>query len=353
VTVKLNSLQALRGLAAVTVVVSHLMRQTHQAWVGAPVPDLRASALGYLGVLLFFIISGFVMQYTAGGTFGQPGAARQFFERRIVRIVPLYWAFTALAVAFPGAVYLGARNTAMGIISSFIFLPTPVLAVGWTLSFEMLFYLVFAICLNFQRRTGVAILITGLFAFFLLMKGIGPALPALSGFAQWWSGLLSAWFIMGVLFAIVRERCDVKGQQAMVGFAAAVLLFSATVLRTMFVFDTVGIVLLVLVPMAVVAFCTFQGDAPDSGLMRPLIWLGDRSYTLYLGHLFVLGTASAAWLRLFGANWSLAYDAATLGLCVLLCSPVYRLEVRLTKFARRLLSQYERPQAPLRAAANS
>ena len=359
-TVKLNSLQALRGLAATTVVLSHLMRQTHEDWVRATAPDLHASALGGLGVFVFFIISGFIMQHTAGRTFGQPAAARRFIERRIARVVPIYWMFTALAVAFPGAVYLGTHRTAIGIISSFAFLPdmsagwpfSPALTVGWTLSFEMLFYAAFAICLNFPRRTGIAFLAAGLFGFFLLMVGIAHTVPAVRDFAQWWGRPLSAWFIVGVLFAIIRVRWQVKGQRALVGFAVGVSLFLAVVLRTMLVSDATGAWLLLFAPVAIVAFCTLAGDVPDSGLMRPLIWLGDRSYTLYLGHLFVLGITSAAWLRLFGANGALEYDAVALCLCVFLCAPAYRLEVRLTKWTRAVLfTPYVGKPAPLSAAS--
>jgi exopolysaccharide production protein ExoZ len=360
-TVKLNSLQALRGLAATTVVLSHFMRQTHEDWVRATAPDLHASALGDLGVFVFFIISGFIMQHTAGGAFGQPGAARRFIERRIARVVPIYWMFTALAVAFPGAVYLGTHRTAIGIISSFAFLPDmsappfqPALVVGWTLSFEMLFYAAFAICLNFQRRTGIALLVAGFLGFSLLMMGIAHTVPAVRDFAQWWGRPLSTWFIAGVLFAIIRARWQVKDQRALVGFAAGVSLFLAVVLLTTFVSDPIGCWLVVLAPAAVVALCTLQGNVPDSGLMRPLIWLGDRSYTLYLGHLFVLGIASAAWLRLFGANGALEYDAVVLCLCVFLCAPAYRLEVRLTKWTRAVLfTPYVGKPAPLRAASQS
>ena len=359
-TVRLNSLQALRGLAAITVVVSHLMRQTHENWVRATNPDLCAIALGDLGVFLFFIISGFIMQHTAGETFGQRGAARQFLERRIARIVPLYWMFTALAVAFPGALYLGTHRSAVCIIFSFVFLPdvawpySPALPVGWTLSFEMLFYLVFAICLNFSRHTGVLLLLNGLFGFFLLMQGIAHAVPEARDVAQWWGRPLLAWFVVGVLFAIIRAKGDVKDKRAAVGFAVAVSLYLAVVLRTMFVPDAIGAELLIFAPVIVVGLCTLLGDVPDSGLMRPLIWLGDRSYTLYLGHLFVLGLASDTWLRLFGADWPVGYDAITLCLCLFFCAPIYRLELRLTKWTRALLvTRYQGPQAPLRAAANS
>ena len=353
-TTKVNSLQALRGLAAITVIASHLMRQTHEDWVHSAVPDLRASALGGLAVFVFFIISGFIMQHTAGGTFGQPGAAQKFLERRIARIVPLYWMFTALAIALPGAAYLGTHTSFIRIILSFVFLDSPALVVGWTLGFEMLFYVAFAICLNFRRATGIALLPTGLFGFVVLMNCIAHAFPAARDFAEWWARPLSVWFVVGVLFAIIRSKWEVENQRPLAAFVVALSLYLAVVTRTMFVFDEVGNWLLISVPVAVVALCTLLGDLPDTGFMRPLIWLGDRSYTLYLGHLFVLGIASAVWLRLFGPNGPLAYDALTFFLCVLLCAPVYRLELRLTKWARAMLAALkEGKQAELRAASNS
>src|SRR5690349_10997415 len=96
----LNNVQALRALAAMLVVLGHLQplfETVHPAlaWVG----------LGRCGVDLFFVISGFIMVHTTRAGDTSPGA---FAIRRLVRILPLYWAVTlavfAVALVAPSLV---------------------------------------------------------------------------------------------------------------------------------------------------------------------------------------------------------------------------------------------------------
>jgi exopolysaccharide production protein ExoZ len=78
-----------------------------------------------------------------------------FFLRRLIRIVPLYWAMTTAYLVFFLVAYidLAAANISLGtIIASFVFLPYPkpdatmfpLHMLGWTLNYEMFFYVIFA-----------------------------------------------------------------------------------------------------------------------------------------------------------------------------------------------------------------
>lgn len=79
----IQTLQILRAIAALTVVLFHF-----REFLFAEHPTLKACcAEGYLGVNLFFIISGFIM-FHATQRNGNPW---KFIGRRIIRIVPLYW----------------------------------------------------------------------------------------------------------------------------------------------------------------------------------------------------------------------------------------------------------------------
>jgi exopolysaccharide production protein ExoZ len=152
---KFHSIQALRGIAAIMVVVYHATAlwgldfgDGHSAW-----------NVGQAGVPIFFVISGFVMAKS-----DQSISAVEFMKRRIIRIVPLYWAITAIMLlklmvvrAHPA---LGSNTEHIRIpfsyiVSSFLFMPfrnslgaiQPILSVGWTLSFELFFYCLFAVAL--------------------------------------------------------------------------------------------------------------------------------------------------------------------------------------------------------------
>jgi len=112
---------------------------------------------GHFGVDIFFVISGFVMMLSTEMT------ADKFFLKRIVRIVPTYWFFTIgvflIALILPDVLKNTTANP-VHLIKSFFFVPfdkngvgvTPILALGWTLNYEMYFYLLFAIALKLNRN---------------------------------------------------------------------------------------------------------------------------------------------------------------------------------------------------------
>ena len=93
---KLATLQVLRGLAAITVVVDHaILRQAE--WSQTSETVMRAAEYsGALAVAVFFVISGFIMLHTSACNYGAPGAVRGFLVKRLWRIVPLYWIATSL-----------------------------------------------------------------------------------------------------------------------------------------------------------------------------------------------------------------------------------------------------------------
>lgn len=143
------SIQYLRGVAALCVALHHMLA----------VPELKAyytSQLGMLGVDIFFVISGFIMWST---TVGRQVSTHHFWIARIVRVVPLYWVFTALficAASLLPSIVNHSELDPVHIIKSFLFIPAwhptqamvlPVYTLGWTLNYEMFFYLVFGLCL--------------------------------------------------------------------------------------------------------------------------------------------------------------------------------------------------------------
>ena len=141
---RVGNVQLLRALAASSVLLSHaadVLIPDNDAWQAIP---------WTAGVDLFFVISGFVMMLLCDGQFGSPGIARHFLTRRIIRIVPSYWFFTALLAALLLIEPTVTRNTVLTApiaISSFLFVPwprtdgllNPLLSQGWTLNYEAFF----------------------------------------------------------------------------------------------------------------------------------------------------------------------------------------------------------------------
>ena len=154
----LGAVQALRGLAAMLVVLYHATQMVAERLGAGHVLTFGAS-----GVDLFFPISGFVMVLTTYRHWGKAGQARDFLLRRLARIVPLYWAATLLKVLALLALPAMASHPTLDawhVVASFLFIPAwdvhhraqPIVPVGWSLHFEMLFYLLFAWALWLRVR---------------------------------------------------------------------------------------------------------------------------------------------------------------------------------------------------------
>ena len=321
-SVPVASIQILRAVAALGVVALHVGHEGATR-LGArdPLPDFSAGAAG---VDLFFVISGFIMVYASDALFARPGASAWFFTRRLARIVPLYWAATAAAVVcllvFRYASAL-EQLTWQTLAASLVFLPwprpdgmmLPVHMLGWTLNFEMFFYLVFALALTLTRRKAV-FAVTGLFLA-LVIAGRAFALP--QPFAFWCDPVILE-FCFGMMIALAwREGVQLRRVTAAVlviaGFAALALGTIASGWPRLLVWG---------VPAAtIVAGAVLAGPREPGMITRALVFLGDASYSIYLVHwLAILAlTGVVAYLRLDIAAAPWAYVAAH-ALFALVCS---------------------------------
>jgi exopolysaccharide production protein ExoZ len=164
------TIQAPRAVAALLVVLLHAF-ETWGERVDPAAPGVSWDN-GAAGVDIFFVISGFVMVISSQRLVDRPGAWLTFLRHRVVRIVPLYWLLTTvkiLAVVLLGGVVLRTGLDFNFVAASYLFLPVidtaghfrPVLPVGWTLTYEFLFYLFFAAALA-MRVDVLRIIIPGL-----------------------------------------------------------------------------------------------------------------------------------------------------------------------------------------------
>ena len=117
----------LRALAAFMVAVHHVQPDAATLGVQGGLSFARSDILPWMaGVDIFFVVSGFIMVHASGELFGRPRAMRLFLERRIARIVPLYWATTTLflliGLAAPAMLNSGAPGFGQ-IVGSYLFWP--------------------------------------------------------------------------------------------------------------------------------------------------------------------------------------------------------------------------------------
>ncbi len=151
------SFEYLRGLAALLVFFRHF--SANNSLAGNPT-WMWIEGFGNFGVDLFFVLSGFVIASSISQkTHRDVG---RFIKGRIRRLVPIYWLLSSVAiVAIPVAIVIGvsfeiSTPTVTESVLSFLFLSQaingnwPILSQGWTLEFEMGFYLMAAIALAFS-----------------------------------------------------------------------------------------------------------------------------------------------------------------------------------------------------------
>jgi exopolysaccharide production protein ExoZ len=206
------SLQALRAIAAWMVVMDHALLELTGNAAQNSITQV-AWALGSSGVSVFFIISGFIMVHISWWNFGTSRAPIKFLQRRIIRVVPLYWAATILALAFHHfSATHGATDGWRELCYSLLFVPyqggdrswAPILPQGWTLNFEIVFYLLFTIGLFFPRRVALAAIIGVLIAFVFLGSYIPNANLA------YLASPIVLWFAVGMVLAIFWCRFELS-----------------------------------------------------------------------------------------------------------------------------------------------
>ena len=310
--VPLTSIQCLRGIAALLVVLSHALQSTRATFPGqfsALNGFFHLREFGTIGVDIFFVISGFIMVYVNHEAFGQPRASIDFLARRIIRICPLYWLLTALLVLL---LYFAPRafNTLMfqpaHVVESLLFIPTsnsageyfPVLVVGWTLSYEMCFYLVFAILLPTSLRW--SLLLTG--ALFIVTTLVGYWKPPAGPVTYAMVNPILLEFVFGEYLALWLLRGRILAPRAAV---AVVILVLALFIAQIVAGPLVGRGLLGRgLPSAALVFALVCLEHRRR-LSLP-VWLtriGDQSYSLYLSHVITIAVLSKLWVALHVTAW--------------------------------------------------
>jgi len=304
-----HNIQALRGIAIILVVLLHLANAEYL--YGDSGPTLSAfSVLGASGVDLFFVISGFVMATITRGTFRKKGSLPLFLYSRAARIYPSYWVFSLALLAahllFPQA---GdpQRWREIDVARSLLLLPQarlPILVVGWTLVLELYYYGVVAVSLLLPERYFVGMLLVWAgvvtaanIAFSHTAISLGPAaLVAL--YPQ------TIEFISGCLLARLVHAGHRRWGASCFALGAALLpaLYAAySALRPGQFPSAWERLVLFGLPSTLMVYGACGMELAGAGrLPRLLMFVGDRSYTLYLTHVPVIVAASLLYSRMTG-----------------------------------------------------
>lgn len=283
---KLLGLQYLRGLAAIAVVLFHA--------AGRSGMNFHA---GEAGVDLFFLLSGFLMVAISGPD-TRPLA---FLADRIRRIVPVYWIATsvmllaALAGAFP-KVQLEAPH----VIASYLFIPWtspsngnvwPLLVPGWTLNFEMGFYLLFAALLPLGRQLWQVALLTLVFAVLVALR---PLVDPANAIAITYTDPMLLEFAGGCWLGLLWKRPG--DWPRWLGWGTALLALAAIGWAAFFALQlnrAIGFGL----PAALLLASVLALERREAiGEWRLPLLFGDASYSIYIWHTLAISvTIRLSW----------------------------------------------------------
>lgn len=298
----IGNLQILRLVAAAMVLFGHLNHEVLKK------PALAAGFVPFqpiwwhCGVDIFFVVSGFIMALITRDSFGRPGAAGRFLRARIIRLVPMYWLFTTLTLLammlVPGEMRHHTTDWQQ-VLGSYTFVPLtmnadgaprPVMILGWTLNYEMLFYVIFACAMRLDRRRGlVAVAVT-----LLTLAAVGLIFPLPLPFKVWCDpivlefllgiGLQGLWRRFGPLPTWAGLALVAQGYLAMAAFMAGGIANHFDAWRLIWG----G------VPAAMIATgVLLLREPPVPGPIKRIFMAGgDASYALYLSHPFILSAVA-------------------------------------------------------------
>ena len=301
----LNHVQALRGIAALLVMLAHLydaeLKYSPDQFLGG------WTIYGNAGVDLFFLISGFIMVYVTSNRDRGFKPALEFLVSRAGRIYPLYWIVTlaVLVVAFirPSMVF-SSREIDPVLWKSLLLVPDltpPLLLVGWTLIFEMYFYLVFS-CLMFFKKTWV---MPGLIVWvmviclgrYLGLHAAGPVAEVLfNPFVFEFFAGTSVAYLLQIKPAIITRLLNPKNL-FLIG-ALIACLWGAVIWALSEFPTTIALrVSVFTLPAALTILYAASRDLSNLSIWKPLIVLGNWSYALYLTHILSVAVIGRVWKK--------------------------------------------------------
>ncbi|EPD1255368.1 acyltransferase family protein [Escherichia coli] len=345
----------LRGLAAVAVVIDHVTHYMHQSFDGESwLYSSNIYNVGGFGVDLFFCISGFIMVIT---TYNRPSGLSQslsFLKKRFLRIYPTYWFYCIITITLPLILYgktdLISKYDSLFLLQSFLLLPakiseksfSPFLGQGWTLQYELYFYILFALTIIFFKGFKVPFY-CALLMISMLIISLNIDINSYVDYLA--SNTIIIDFIMGMLSAYFYVKVSAKGISINIrtGLALVVILISLISYIIINKYPIDRIIVFGIPSFFIVTIFSLINVNPCSLTNRVIIQAGEASYTIYLAHMIFIWTA-------IKYSYLLKYlypDAAILLVSLVICIFSYLLYLSFEKPLTNRLMSIRKKQAQL------
>ncbi|WP_235440739.1 acyltransferase [Pantoea sp. RIT-PI-b] len=313
---KLDSIQALRGVAVLLVIAFHFRQYLNSVYAQADIGD-RLFGLGEVGVDIFFVISGFIIVYSSKNS--DSNTTTEFIIKRFFRLYPVYIVTLLLLLLFDTSTSYKVSN----IVKSALLIPNDYNFIGpwygysinlpaWTLTYEVLFYAVFAvgIFVSHKFRTPVSI--------FIMILMVCSAQMYFRGFMQidpitrdldddyiiknltFISNPIVYDFIYGMIIAELFMQSSDRVTKSRLFVIAMVCVFWVSVALIISGYNRgAGIQRWGLYSFMLVGSLVMLCKHVDIKFGAFWLWMGEMSYSLYINHM-VVKKLSGIYLRDFG-----------------------------------------------------
>lgn len=349
-------LDSLRGIAIAGVVMTHV----GQTISGLPAPVTSFALFGLRGVQLFFMVSALTLCLVS---YGKDLDRRVFFIKRYFRIAPMFYlagAFYLCAPLLSGISWSERGISLLDVTSTYLLLHgfnphgiNNVVPGGWSVASEAMFYAIFPVLILHARRPRTWLIIT---AATIILSVVNNAIPKLLDVRDpLWADFFHFNFLSNLpsfsagilLFTILKSRKEAPlspwlqgGGLLFVGFSVAVIGSLSSQMRG----DQI-----LMVPIFGVLVFISAVSAPKLIVNRPLSFLGEISFSIYLVHFAILHMlGDFAW-----TGWSplarlISLYGATLAVSSLLAWGCYTwIERPMIKVGRRVSERFKSAQRPM------
>ncbi len=356
---RLAHIDALRGIAALLVVWQHSSEvfalQPAIAANGTLLADIAWTIdAGRIGVVCFFLISGFVIPYSFSS--GRAPIAT-FTIRRLFRLYPAYWLSIAGVALLGSLLFDRAPNTAvmvtnMTMLQQFFGVPH-IQGLYWTLTLELVFYVICALLywrgllFNPKVLAGAVLSVAVIFAVVQVVTRVVPS------FQEANREMIYLIFCIGFMFlgALLRQYYDQPSQpiKRLCWLATAALLIFPLASLAAYLLSDIDLRFLRFGASYLLAFIVFITGLYVIRLRsRLLIWLGAISYSVYLFHhlaiMCVTWALQQAWAKGLDNGPISVYMAAVLVITLITAHCVYRwVELPAIAWGRTLSRRFSQP----------
>ena len=280
----------LRAVAVLVVTICHAKFEASRIGdLPGAMPTATVAGLATFGVQLFFVISGFVMVYATEPLFGTRRGLFVFLERRIVRIVPLYWVVTTFYLALTLVFAKFDKGyPASFVVASYLFIPLarpdgtiePLVGQGWSLNYEMLFYAVFALTVIHSRRVSAIIVTVALLTAVVVGELFHSQLPFVVAV---WAAPVLLYFVFGIWIGLAyREGWSLSQVQGLSLIGSGCVLLGVEYYWAPQ--SSLAVVALWCVPPMFVAGASLPRLSLKGPFWSAAMVIGAASYALYLFH---------------------------------------------------------------------